>query len=82
MFHPHQFEPRHLGNSEEEVSQMLKFIGVNSLDELIDQTIPDAIRMRTELDIAEGLSEHEYLRHIKWVAEKNKICLLYTSRCV
>lgn len=80
MFHPHQFEPRHLGNSEEEVSQMLKFIGVNSLDELIDQTIPDAIRMRTELDIADGLSEHEYLRHIKLVAEKNKIYRSYIGQ--
>ena len=45
MSHPHQFESRHLGNDAAAVSQMLEVIGAASLDQLIDETIPDSIRM-------------------------------------
>lgn len=80
MSHPHHFEPRHLGNSEEEAAQMLKSIGVKSLDELINQTIPESIRMHTPLEIPDALSEHEYLRHIKLIASKNKIFRSYIGQ--
>ncbi|MDG1145875.1 MAG: aminomethyl-transferring glycine dehydrogenase, partial [Flavobacteriales bacterium] len=46
--------------------------GVNSVNELIDQTIPSSIRLNEELDLPEGLSEQEFLLHIKELAQKNK----------
>jgi len=52
---------------------MLKKIGVNSLDELIDQTIPEKIRMDRELKLADGISEYEYIQHIKNIGSKNKV---------
>jgi glycine dehydrogenase len=51
---------------------MLSTIGVDSVDELIDQTIPAAIRLEEDLDLADGLSEQEFLGHIKELAQKNK----------
>ncbi|MEP7323759.1 MAG: hypothetical protein ABI761_17670, partial [Saprospiraceae bacterium] len=73
MSHPHQFDLRHLGNSEEEVKQMLDVIGVDSLDTLIDQTIPTAIRLPDSLDIPDALDEQEYVRHLQGIAKLNKV---------
>ena len=55
------FVPRHVGPSEAEVAEMLAVIGYASLDELIDATIPAAIRFRRPLAIHGGRSEHEAL---------------------
>mgnify|MGYP006078101175 FL=1 len=63
---------RHIGPREEDVNSMLSTIGVDSVDELIDQTIPAAIRLEEDLDLADGLSEQEFLGHIKELAQKNK----------
>ncbi len=63
---------RHIGPREEDVNNMLHTIGVDSVDELIDQTIPAAIRLEEDLDLADGLSEQEFLGHIKELAQKNK----------
>ena len=63
---------RHIGPREEDVNSMLSTIGVDSIDELIDQTIPEAIRLEEDLDLADGLSEQEFLGHIKELAQKNK----------
>jgi glycine dehydrogenase len=67
------FLSRHLGPKAEETAKMLKIIGVSSLDELIDQTIPSKIRLKQPLSIGEAMSEHAYLNHIKALAQKNKI---------
>lgn len=80
MSHPHSFAPRHLGNNSAEVLSMLKTIGVDTLEQLIDQTIPEAIRMHTGLDIPDALNELEYSRHIKSVADKNKIFRSYIGQ--
>jgi glycine dehydrogenase len=71
------FSIRHNGPSEEEMQVMLKKIGVNSLDELIDKTIPKDIRLKHDLDIAEGISEQEYYERIREIGAKNKICKNY-----
>lgn len=52
---------------------MLKKIGISSVDELIDQTIPVSIRMSKPLAIADGMNEYEYLNHMKELAGKNKL---------
>ena len=66
------FSLRHIGPRLYEVKEMLNTIGVNSVNELIDQTIPASIRLNEELDLPEGLSEQEFLLHIKELSQKNK----------
>lgn len=80
MSHPHSFEPRHLGNAPQEINQILKTIHADSLDQLIDETIPPGIRMQHDLDIPDALSEFEYLRHIKAKAAKNKVYRTYIGQ--
>ncbi len=71
------FTARHIGPREEEVKIMLKSIGVNSIDQLIDQTVPSAIRNKTPLSVAEGIAEHEYLNLMWNKAKKNKVFKSY-----
>ena len=67
------FIARHLGPNGTEVSEMLNKIGVSSLDELIDKTIPSAIRLNRELNVSTGISEAEYLKHIQAIGKQNKV---------
>ncbi len=71
------FAKRHIGPREEEVQEMLKVIGVDSIDELIDQTIPKDIRLETPLRLEKGLTEREYYRKILNIAHKNKVYNTY-----
>ncbi|MDO9011649.1 MAG: aminomethyl-transferring glycine dehydrogenase [Gallionella sp.] len=68
-----QFVNRHNGPSEQDVQDMLKKIDAPTLDALIAQTIPQAIRLKQPLNLPEGLSEHEYLQHLRGIAAKNKL---------
>jgi len=56
---------------------MLKAIDAPTLDALIDQTIPAAIRLKTPLSLPEGMSEHAYLAHLRGIAAKNKLYKSY-----
>ncbi|MCD4735777.1 MAG: glycine dehydrogenase (aminomethyl-transferring), partial [Bacteroidales bacterium] len=67
------FIKRHLGPGEDEISEMLKKTGVSSLDELIDQTIPESIKLKRKLDLPPGMNEYEYLNHIRGLASKNRL---------
>ena len=67
------FSKRHIGPSESEKSEMLKSIGAASIASLIDKTIPANIRLNSELDIADAMSEAEYLKHITELGNKNKV---------
>jgi glycine dehydrogenase len=72
------FTPRHNGVSNaSDVEKMLKVIGVSSIDELIDKTIPAAIRLPKPLNLPDGMNEYEFLNHIKELASKNKIYKTY-----
>ncbi len=71
------FIDRHNGPRKEQVQAMLESIGVSTIDELIDQTIPEAIRMGKPLNLPEGMNEYEYLDHIKKIASKNRIFKTY-----
>ncbi len=66
------FLPRHIGPNTEETKLMLDKIGVNSMDELIDQTIPKSIRLKNPLQISEALSESDFLKKMKSIAAMNK----------
>jgi glycine dehydrogenase len=74
------FSTRHLGPRPEEVPAMLKKIGVGSLEELIEKTVPTAIRMRKPLDLPDGISEYEYLQEIRKIGKKNKLFKTYIGQ--
>ncbi|UXX79625.1 aminomethyl-transferring glycine dehydrogenase [Reichenbachiella carrageenanivorans] len=67
------FQHRHNGPSNDDISQMLDTVGVDTVDELIDQTVPENIRKREALNIPEALDEFSYVRSIKEIASKNKV---------
>ena len=67
------FAKRHIGPDTDEKSMMLEKVGINSINELIDKTIPAHIRIREELNISEPMSEQEYLSHISDLGKKNKL---------
>jgi glycine dehydrogenase len=72
-----KFVNRHIGPRGKEISEMLEVIGVTSLDELIDQTVPANIRLEKPLNLPNGLSEREYYRRILNLAAKNKVFNTY-----
>lgn len=64
---------RHIGPSPQEMAEMLKVIGFDTLDALIDATVPAAIRQKEALDWGPAMSERDALFHMKKVAGKNKV---------
>ncbi|MES2140311.1 MAG: aminomethyl-transferring glycine dehydrogenase [Bacteroidota bacterium] len=72
-----KFVNRHNGPRENDVKAMLKKIGANSVEELIDQTIPAAIRLKKPLNLPTGLSEYNYHKHLRVIASKNKVFKTY-----
>ncbi len=71
------FTLRHNGPTAQETEQMLQTIGVASMEELIEKTVPAAIRMKAPLPLPEGMEEGEYLAHIKGLLSQNKIYKSY-----
>ncbi|NLH52809.1 MAG: glycine dehydrogenase (aminomethyl-transferring), partial [Bacteroidales bacterium] len=71
------FIHRHNGPKAGDLSKMLDTIGVKSLDELINQTIPAAIRLEKPLNLGEGMNEYEYVEHLQKLASRNKIYRTY-----
>ncbi len=71
------FVTRHNGSNAQDVQAMLNKIAVPSLDALIDQTVPAAIRFQQPLNLADGMSEHEFLEHLRGIAAKNKLFKSY-----
>lgn len=71
------FTLRHIGPRPNDEKQMLETVGVTSISQLIDETIPSDIRLKQPLDLAEGLSEQEYLEHVNELASKNKVFKSY-----
>ena len=66
------FSRRHIGPSSSELSDMLKIIGVKSIEDLLSQTIPEKIRLKSDLDIPDAISEMEFLKEIKKFSTLNK----------
>ena len=72
--HPHDaFAHRHIGPDANELDAMLHTIGATSLDELIDGTVPDSIRLRDDLELPSAMTEQEYLEHITAIGAENKV---------
>lgn len=69
-----KFVERHIGMNDQELAQMLQVIGVKSVEELISQVVPATIRLKQPLNLpAEGMSEYEFMNHIREISRKNKI---------
>ncbi|ASV29424.1 aminomethyl-transferring glycine dehydrogenase [Maribacter cobaltidurans] len=71
------FASRHIGIREEDLDHMLKTISVDSLDQLIYETIPDDIRLKKTLDLGAPMSEHKFLAHLEELSKKNKVFRSY-----
>lgn len=71
------FVSRHNGPRENEVKEMLKKIGVSSVDELINQTVPSNIRLKEPLKVGAALTEFQYLKHLRALGKKNKVFRSY-----
>jgi glycine dehydrogenase len=67
------FVPRHVGPSEADITAMLELLGYDSLDALIDATVPDNIRLRRPLAIHGAMSEYEALASLRSIARRNQI---------
>ena len=71
------FALRHLGPRESDLNHMFKTVGVESLDQLIFETIPDDIRLKNDLNLDAPMTEYEYLTHIQELGKKNKVFKSY-----
>ena len=76
-YYQHQFVDRHVGPNQEELSQMLHTVGVGSIEELIDLSIPKSIQSKEKLNVGNGISEKELIEKLKSIAEKNTIMKTY-----
>ena len=72
-----KFVSRHIGPSEDELTEMLKAIGVHDTKELVDKTIPESILLNEELNLDEADSEYEFLIDLEQLAAKNKLYKSY-----
>ena len=71
------FALRHIGPRENEIQQMLKTIDVESIDQLLYETIPDSIRLKKPLVLDPAMTEYEYLNHVTKLGAKNKMFQSY-----
>lgn len=75
-----EFQGRHIGPNESQTNEMLTKIGVNSLEDLVNRTVPPSIRMKRSLHLPSAMSEAEYLEHIKEVSLRNKVYRNYIGQ--
>ena len=72
-----EFQARHIGPRATDLNAMLKTIGVSSLDQLIDETVPANIRLKKSMNIGAPKAEYQYLQELKSIAQKNKVFKSY-----
>jgi glycine dehydrogenase len=68
-----KFESRHIGPDSQQIAEMLKVIQAKSVDELIDQTVPEGIRLKNALNLPPAKSEHQFLQDLRKIASRNKV---------
>ena len=67
-----RFSKRHIGVNENDKNYMLSYLGVDSIEELISETIPSNIRLDKNLELESGLNEAQFLNHIHKLSLENK----------
>ena len=75
--HPDKFINRHLGPREEDFAKMLEAIGVDSVEKLIQETVPQSIRLSEKLEIDPPISEYKFIEYLKELASRNKVYKSY-----
>lgn len=78
--HYDRFVNRHIAHSENEISEMLQTIGIKSINELIEKTVPNSIRLNYLPKLDEPISENELLYEMQKLGEKNKVFKSYIGR--
>ncbi|MFC4213513.1 aminomethyl-transferring glycine dehydrogenase [Pedobacter lithocola] len=68
-----EFQNRHIAPNQEDTEAMLQTVGVNSIDDLIEQTVPATIRLKQPLNLPAAKSETEYLGALKQTSLLNKV---------
>ncbi len=68
-----EFASRHIGSSPDDQQKMLDFLGLSSLDELVEQTVPESIRDHNPLSLPEARTEYEVLAELRELADQNKV---------
>ena len=71
------FSKRHIGPDNSDINKMLSYLGFNSIEHLINATIPNGIQFNDELNIGKSISEYEFLNTIKKIGKKNKVVKSY-----
>ncbi|OUL64291.1 aminomethyl-transferring glycine dehydrogenase [Flavobacterium sp. AJR] len=71
------FALRHIGPRETDHQQMLKTIGVESIEQLVYETLPDDIRLKAPLNLDPAMTEYEFSNHIHQLGNKNKVFKSY-----
>jgi glycine dehydrogenase len=72
-----KFQDRHIGPNADDLHRMLATTGVRSLDELVDETVPHAIRLKQPLELKPAMTETEFLAHVGSLAKKNLVFKSY-----
>ncbi|MGE5400085.1 MAG: aminomethyl-transferring glycine dehydrogenase [Ignavibacteriales bacterium] len=68
-----KFVDRHIGPNKNETDEMLHTVGAASLEALMDETVPPAIRLQNDLKLSEPVSEYKFLKNLRKIARKNKV---------
>lgn len=71
------FALRHIGPRENDLQHMLKTIGVDSIERLVYETLPDDIRLKAPLQLDPAMTEYEFAKHIQELGNKNKVFQSY-----
>ncbi|MBI2486810.1 MAG: aminomethyl-transferring glycine dehydrogenase [Deltaproteobacteria bacterium] len=71
------FAARHIGPNRTDLQEMLKVVGAQSLDTLVEETIPSSIRLKNPLNLPASLSEYRFLQDLRTIAQKNRIFKSY-----
>ena len=75
-----EFSSRHIGINNSQKKEILTFLGVENIDELISQTIPENIRLKKSLKLDEAISENDFLNHIDKLSSNQKVFKSYIGR--
>ena len=75
--HQDEFVLRHIGPSESETNKMLASLEVDSIEELLRQTIPQEIRLMSPLSLSKGISENKFLQELRTLSDENKLFETY-----
>ena len=73
----YNFSDRHIGPRNSDVQQMIEKIGITSINQLIEETVPSQIMLNRDMDLPEAMSEIRFSEHMKSIAQKNKIYRSY-----